>query len=405
MSAWIIQGNQDHFDFVGYINKYDDVVMRTPQSYREMAVADTVYFWRAAGKAKDICGIFAEGEIVNAPSHRENDPRTAEFSSEPLAYTTEWRAGIQMRLRAESTKRVIKIEALVNDPIVGKMGVLVFPNATVFKLTESEARRIGALWENTGRDWSRDQAIAALWAYDKTYGSPISKLPGTPVVEAALRIGRAVNSVYDKLMNFRGIDPRDSRKGFPAGAEIDRQVWAEFYDEKSGSLRREALEQALLKMAPMGSATTAVPIYEDFGAAPPDDPEELQMFARRVRRGQVKLRKKLLQLYEGKCAISGHGPEAVLEAAHIRSHAVTGLNDPSNAILLRADLHTLFDEGLLRIHPDSLMIEIHHSLKSSPYAELAHRHLASRKDGSSPSSSALASRYLASPPSAANPDS
>ncbi|HEX2206797.1 MAG TPA: HNH endonuclease signature motif containing protein [Longimicrobium sp.] len=87
------------------------------------------------------------------------------------------------------------------------------------------------------------------------------------------------------------------------------------------------------------------PVYEDFGEAPDDDPARLAQFARKVRRGQAKFRQNLLKLYGGRCAVSGWAPESVLEAAHILLHADSGLNHSENGILLRADLHILFDDG------------------------------------------------------------
>ena len=38
----------------------------------------------------------------------------------------------------------------------------------------------------------------------------------------AERIGRAVSSVYNKVMNFRALDPRDERTGMRAGSKTDQ---------------------------------------------------------------------------------------------------------------------------------------------------------------------------------------
>jgi hypothetical protein len=46
-----------------------------------------------------------------------------------------------------------------------------------------------------------------------------------------MALGRAVSGVYNKVMNFRAIDPRDERSGMSGGGETDRRVWSEFYDE------------------------------------------------------------------------------------------------------------------------------------------------------------------------------
>jgi hypothetical protein len=50
---------------------------------------------------------------------------------------------------------------------------------------------------------------------------------------------------------------------------------------------------------------------------------------------------------------------AVLEAAHIDPYRGEGNNHPGNGLLLRADIHTLFDLNLLGIEPNHLRIELH----------------------------------------------
>lgn len=137
------------------------------------------------------------------------------------------------------------------------------------------------------------------------------------------------------------------------------------------------------------------PVYEGFGEAPDDDPARLAQFARRVRRGQPKFRKNLLALYGGRCAISGWGPDSVLEAAHILLHADSGLNHTDNGLLLRADLHSLFDDGLLRIDPSTLAVVLDPSLKPTPYWTLNGTPLRPRLDASQPSRDYLRLRWEA----------
>lgn len=137
-----------------------------------------------------------------------------------------------------------------------------------------------------------------------------------------------------------------------------------------------------------------IPVYRDFGEAPDDDPARLAQFARRVRRGQAKFRKNLLKLYGERCAVSGWAPESVLEAAHILLHADSGLNHSDNGILLRADLHSLFDDGLLRIEPSSLTIVLDSSLADTPYWPLNGSPLRPRRDASQPSREYLRARWL-----------
>jgi hypothetical protein len=104
-----------------------------------------------------------------------------------------------------------------------------------------------------------------------------------------------------------------------------------------------------------------------------NDPRQRVQFARWVRLGQRDFRQALLGAYEGSCCISGWGPPDVLEAAHIEGHATSGNNAVQNGLLLRSDLHALFDDGLLRIDPDSCEVVIDDSLRSTPYYSEFHR--------------------------------
>ncbi|RMQ47074.1 hypothetical protein ALQ04_100821 [Pseudomonas cichorii] len=88
------------------------------------------------------------------------------------------------------------------------------------------------------------------------------------------------------------------------------------------------------------------------------------------RQGQKSFRKKLLKAYEGQCAVTGCSIEALLEAAHIVPYQGADTNVVSNGLLLRADIHTLFDLGLVWVNPDSLLVELADALKQSEYGTL-----------------------------------
>ena len=91
------------------------------------------------------------------------------------------------------------------------------------------------------------------------------------------------------------------------------------------------------------------------------------------RRGQKKFRDALLKAYEQKCAITGCNVEEALEAAHIASYRESRLNHVTNGLLLRSDIHTLFDLGLISINPANHKIEIADKLADlrSHYSSLA----------------------------------
>ena len=86
------------------------------------------------------------------------------------------------------------------------------------------------------------------------------------------------------------------------------------------------------------------------------------------RRGQPKFRRALLEAYAGKCAVSGCEVETVLEAAHIVAYAGDQTNKVSNGLLLRADIHTLFDLGHLKIDVNAV-IHLHEGLTGTIYSQ------------------------------------
>jgi putative restriction endonuclease len=88
------------------------------------------------------------------------------------------------------------------------------------------------------------------------------------------------------------------------------------------------------------------------------------------RRGQSAFRQKLLNAYERRCAISNCDAEAVLEAAHIVPYRGDHTNVASNGLLLRSDLHTLFDLNLIRIDGTTLSVVVDPSLAASEYGRL-----------------------------------
>jgi putative restriction endonuclease len=82
----------------------------------------------------------------------------------------------------------------------------------------------------------------------------------------------------------------------------------------------------------------------------------------KVRLGQGAFRVLVTNAYNRKCAISGEKTLPVLEAAHIKPYANSGPHFISNSLLLRSDLHKLFDSGYLTITPE-LKVEVSKSIK------------------------------------------
>ncbi|MDR5779656.1 HNH endonuclease signature motif containing protein [Caballeronia sp. LZ065] len=94
-----------------------------------------------------------------------------------------------------------------------------------------------------------------------------------------------------------------------------------------------------------------------------------------MRQGQPAFRNALLNAYEGRCALTHCDIGEVLEAAHITRYLGPETNDVRNGLLLRADLHTLYDRSLIAIDPMTHKVSIASHLKGSEYSGLEGRAL------------------------------
>jgi hypothetical protein len=64
-----------------------------------------------------------------------------------------------------------------------------------------------------------------------------------------------------------------------------------------------------------------------------------------------------------------------LEAAHVLPYRGPADNHPSNGLILRADVHTMFDLDLLWFDPKTLAVHLHPSVRSHGYNRLPEREL------------------------------
>lgn len=109
---------------------------------------------------------------------------------------------------------------------------------------------------------------------------------------------------------------------------------------------------------------------EEGGAFSPDSVEDQRkrVYASIVRRqGQAKFRSALLEAYDGRCAMTGWGVVDVLEAAHIYPYLGKDTNVVPNGLLLRADVHTLFDLQLISVDAKTMEICVAPELRETGY--------------------------------------
>jgi putative restriction endonuclease len=74
-----------------------------------------------------------------------------------------------------------------------------------------------------------------------------------------------------------------------------------------------------------------------------------------VREGQGTFKLRLLEAYDSRCAVTGERVVPVLDAAHIQPYLGPASNHVQNGLLLRTDLHRLYDQGLVGVTPDYSM--------------------------------------------------
>jgi uncharacterized protein YjbI with pentapeptide repeats len=96
--------------------------------------------------------------------------------------------------------------------------------------------------------------------------------------------------------------------------------------------------------------------------------------ARVRRKDQQKFREALKEAFEGKCAITFCDVERALDAAHIFPYRGPQTDCVWNGILLRLDLHRLFDSYLLTIDPVEGQVYLEESLMNS-YGQYANKRI------------------------------
>ena len=82
----------------------------------------------------------------------------------------------------------------------------------------------------------------------------------------------------------------------------------------------------------------------------------------RPRLGQGAFRVLVTDIYNRRCAITQERTLPALEAAHIRPYSDGGEHDARNGLLLRRDIHSLFDAGYVIVTPN-LQFEVSRRIK------------------------------------------
>jgi putative restriction endonuclease len=97
------------------------------------------------------------------------------------------------------------------------------------------------------------------------------------------------------------------------------------------------------------------------------------------RQGQKAFRDSLIAAHQ-KCVVTGYQLTQILEAAHIYPYQGPETNHISNGLLLRSDIHALFDLGLLAVDTENMTIILSSELNGTEYEKYANQRLLLSKD-------------------------
>jgi putative restriction endonuclease len=110
--------------------------------------------------------------------------------------------------------------------------------------------------------------------------------------------------------------------------------------EGDGAILWDAVQDRLTKAEIPGFAEA--PVQSRYGAP----------VLVRPRLGQGAFRVMVTDAYGRRCVVTGERTLPALEAAHIKPFAEGGSHDRTNGLLLRRDIHALFDSGYVTVTPD-----------------------------------------------------
>jgi putative restriction endonuclease len=133
-------------------------------------------------------------------------------------------------------------------------------------------------------------------------------------------------------------------KTYTTDEEIGRKIWdqVEFLLEKYLISESNQFESEFMLRDPLVGYKTSI--------------------LSKIRIGQGAFRVLITDAYQRRCSITGEKTLPVLESAHIQSYSQLGPHSISNGILLRSDIHKLFDTGYLTITTD-LKVEVSNRIK------------------------------------------
>ena len=170
------------------------------------------------------------------------------------------------------------------------------------------------------------------------------------------------------------IIPADTEKGYQVLGLALVESYSGGYFGLVGpvSLQAESVPAVAEQTAHVSVALMELPL-DKFDPNAAQDTRLKVIAAVHRRQGAPRFRRALVAAYEGRCAMTQYDAPAALEAAHILPYRGPQTNHPTNGLLLRADMHDLFDLGLVAVDPDSMRLLVAAELAGTKYSRYANQ--------------------------------
>jgi len=191
--GWVFQGSPDKFDIDDYLSRYPALIYwRTPRYAQDIALGDRAFIWRAGRES----GAVAIGAVLEVPVPRRSVLHPEALSDDrwfaERPNPDEAATGIRIdEIRLGIDQNMVPRELVKSDPDLGSTTLIRMPNASVFRLTDTQTKGLERLW-----------GIAASAEAAQSIQEGERRLRAHYVRERSPRLRE------DKLKQFRGLHGR-----------------------------------------------------------------------------------------------------------------------------------------------------------------------------------------------------
>jgi len=151
MTAWLFQGNPQHYTLNSYLRDQKQVTWHVKQSRfaKEMQPGDQVFIWRSDGGTPGSGGVVAVGVLTSRAGEVQDDGLGTWFDMKPEPAVPS--VGVLLdEVRLTESEGFLPKRLLRDDPVLRNLQVLRIPRPTNYRLSMEEAQRLSELWSQRG---------------------------------------------------------------------------------------------------------------------------------------------------------------------------------------------------------------------------------------------------------------